>query len=321
MTATTNWQPSADLDTLRARAALLADIRAFFAARGVMEVQTPVLSRAATVDRHIDSFVTRDGWWLQTSPEFAMKRLLAAGSGPIFQLAPVFRVDEQGRYHNPEFTLLEWYRPGFDHHALMDEVQALLQACGAPQQHWQRLSYREAYQRHAGFDPFALDAAGLRNALRERQIAVPERVSEADAGHADFWLDLAMSSCVGPALGRDAPCFLYDFPASQAALSRVRPGTPALAERFELFWNGIELANGFHELADAAEQQRRFVADQQARQAQQRVVPPYDKRLIAALDAGLPDCAGVAIGFDRLLMQLRGLSHISEALSFGADRA
>lgn len=325
-----DWRPSASIETLKARAQLLAAIRAFFLAREVLEVQTPVLSRYATVDRHIESFavhltsqpstLTPHGF-LQTSPEFAMKRLLAAGSGPIWQLAPVFRVDEQGRHHNAEFTMLEWYRPGFDHRRLMGEVEALLRSCGAPASGWRRFSYREAFETCAGFDPHALDAAALRARLAAHGVAEPDALTQDECADRDFWLDLWMSHVVGPQLGLDAPAFLYDFPASQAALARVRDDVPPVAERFELFWCGIELANGFHELTDAGEQQRRFEADQAWRRARGRAVPPYDRDLIAALQAGLPDCAGVALGIDRLLMLLLGKSRIDEVIAFPADRA
>ncbi|MDP9140446.1 MAG: EF-P lysine aminoacylase EpmA [Pseudomonadota bacterium] len=319
-----NWRPSASLETIKERAALNSAVRSFFASRNVLEVETPILSQAATVDKHIDSFATAgvgDGKrWLHTSPEFAMKRLLAADSGPIYQIARVFRRDEQGRHHNPEFTMLEWYRPGFDHHALMDELAELLAACGV-QGEVTRLSYREAFEQYAGFDPHALDAAELRERWTARDMVGIEGLSAAELGDADFWLDLLMSHVVGPQLGRDAPQFVYDFPATQAALSRVRSGTPPLAERFELFWRGIELANGFHELTDAAEQQRRFEADQQARTTLGRGVPPCDAHLIDALTHGMPPCAGVAVGLDRVLMLKLGLSSLEQVLAFAADRA
>lgn len=315
------WTPTADLPALRARAALNASIRAFFETRGVLEVETPVLSRHATVDRHIESFRTVDGRWLQTSPEFAMKRLLAAGSGPIYQIARVFRFEEQGRHHNPEFTLLEWYRPGYDHHALMDEVEALVQACGGPAQRYERLSYAEAFRRHAGFDPHVLDAAALRRALARAGVAEPLGLTPEEIEERDFWLDLWMSHVVGPRLGREAPAFLHDFPASQAALARVRPGPVPVAERFELFWRGLELANGFHELTDAGEQERRFQADRAWRSERGRMVPPYDVELIYALRAGLPPCAGVALGLDRLLMLLGQREQLADTLAFAADRA
>lgn len=302
------WTPSASLETLKARAELYGSVRAFFHARGVLEVETPILSAHATVDRHIESFPAA-GRWLQTSPEFAMKRLLAAGSGPIWQMCKVFRLEEQGRYHNPEFTLLEWYRPGYDHHRLMDEVAELLAAVGLAAVAG-RLSYREAFLRHAGLDPFTanLDQLRMRHPIG----------GHAEEQDRDFWLDVLMSHVVGPQLGLRQPEFLYDFPASQAALSRVEQG---VAQRFELFWQGIELANGFHELTDAVEQKNRFKADQKWRCEQDRAVPPYDKNLIAALEAGLPSCAGVALGLDRLLMLKLGQADLAGTLAFDAARA
>ena len=248
-----------------------------------------------------------------------MKRLLAAGSGPIWQIAKVFRVDEQGRHHNPEFSMLEWYRPGFDHHALMDEVAALLEHFGIPA--GARLSYRQAFERHAGFDPLTATADALRQRLGDRGIDEPARLTADEVADRDFWLDLWMSRVVGPQLGVDAPAFVHDFPASQAALARVRDGDPPVAERFELFWRGIELANGFHELTDAGEQRRRFEADRRWRVERGRAAPPYDTHLIAALQAGMPACAGVALGLDRLLMLKLGLPRLEQVLAFSADRA
>jgi lysyl-tRNA synthetase class 2 len=319
----TDWQPRASTAVLRARAQLYGAIRHYFGSRGVLEVETPILSAGATVDPNIDSFRTGEPggreWWLQTSPEFAMKRLLAAGSGPIWQIARVFRREEAGRHHNPEFSMLEWYRPGWDHHALMDEVEALLRAAGLPGgPAWERLSYREAFLRHAGLDPFEAGADALRQACAARMNLSGGLLQAADR---DTWLDLLMSGVVGPRLGLESPLFLHDFPASQAALARVRPGSPPLAERFELFWKGIELANGFHELTDAAEQRRRFEQDRARRIAAGREAPPYDTRLIAALEAGMPGCAGVALGLDRLLMLLLGLPELGDVLAFDAGRA
>lgn len=305
------WRPVATFDTLKARADLYRSVRAFFDARGVLEVETPVLSSHATVDRHIESFSTPAGYWLQTSPEFAMKRLLAAGSGPIWQLARVFRREEAGRYHNPEFSLLEWYRPGFDHHALMDEVEALMRALGAPGgTPYPRLDYREAFLRYAGLDPFTAPHAQLAQLPQAEALGrEPDR---------DSLLDLWMSHCVGPQLGRGAPAFLHGFPASQAALARVVDGR---AQRFELFWEGLELANGFWELSDAAEQSARFAAELEARAARGQDRPPADRHLIEALQAGLPDCAGVALGLDRLLMRLRGNEALADVLAFPVGRA
>ncbi|MCH9829107.1 MAG: EF-P lysine aminoacylase GenX [Gammaproteobacteria bacterium] len=321
------WRPSASIEELRRRAALFASVRRFFADRGVMEVDTPVLSRYATVDRHIESFVAvpfpgpgprvpSPEAFLQTSPEFAMKRLLAAGSGPIYQIAPVFRCEESGRLHNPEFRMLEWYRPGLDHHGLMDEVEALCRSLGVTAaEPFERLGYREAFVRHAGFDPMQ-PAAQLRLEL-EGRVPLPD-ADDAQAADPDFWRDLAMSLLVGPALGEHQPCFIHGFPASQAALSRVEDG---LAQRFELVWRGVELANGFHELGEAEEQQRRFEADRSWRREHGKPVPPLDEALIAALRHGLPDCAGVALGLDRLLMLLCGETELARVLPFEFARA
>jgi lysyl-tRNA synthetase class 2 len=313
-----SWRPSASIETLRARAELLARIRTFFAARGVLEVDTPVLSAHGTVDVHIDSLRTADGRWLHTSPEFAMKRLLCAGSGPIYQLCHVFRAGDLGRHHNPEFTMLEWYRPGFDHHRLMDEIIELLIVLGvAPAGTVERIAYRDAWREHAGCDPFDADPAGLGAALA-RHAAPPAGARDFDR---DAWLDFGMGCVVGPRLGQGTPCFLYDFPASQAALARIRAGEPPVAERFELFWKGQELANGFHELGDPVEQRARFEADRARRLREGRETPPYDAHLVDALAAGLPECAGVALGVDRLLMLLLGLPELAAAMAFDWSRA
>lgn len=310
------WAPSASLEALRARAKLLSAIRVFFCERGVLEVETPLLSQHGTVDRHIDSFqLLQGGRWLHTSPEFAMKRLLCAGSGAIWQLCKVFRVDEAGRHHNPEFSLLEWYRPGFDHHTLMDEMEALFAHCGlAANMGFERITYREAFIRHAGFDPFTASIAEMRQQASGRTPPPADGLGE----QRDAWLDHFFGSIVSPQLGWQQPCFVYDFPASQAALARVRGD---VAERFELIWRGVELANGFHELADADEQARRFAADEAWREAQGKATPAADRHLIAALQHGLPDCAGVALGVDRLLMLLSGASDIASTLAFDWGRA
>ncbi len=299
------WAPRARLPILKARADLYRAVRVFFDARGVLEVETPILSRHATVDRHIDSFSTQDGRWLHTSPEFAMKRLLCAGSGPIWQLAKVFRAEEAGRVHNPEFSLLEWYRPGFDHHQLMDEVEALLRAVGVNGAAFERMTYADAFVCHAGFDPFDATLSDLK--------ALPEADAFTDETDKDVLLDVWMSYRVGPQLGRGVPCFIHDFPASQAALSRIVDGR---AQRFELIWDGLELANGFWELSDAVEQRQRFESEQTWRAARGRVVPPFDAHLIAALSHGLPPCAGVALGMDRLLMRLLKRVDLEAVLTF-----
>lgn len=327
-----DWRPAAGLEALRLRARLLASVREFFAARGVLEVETPCLGAATVTDPHLHSLATRLGertYHLQTSPEYAMKRLLAAGSGPVYQLARAFRDGEVGRRHNPEFTLLEWYRPGFDHHRLMDEVEELLaEVAGIPsgvRGPAERLTYAEAFRIHAGVDPFADPPDRLAEAARAASGgSVPDLGDDRDA-----WLDLLMGTVVEGRLGLSGeggrPTFVYDFPASQAALARVRApipeGGPAVAERFELFVEGVELANGFHELADPAEQRRRFERDLARRRERGLPEPPMDERLLAALESGLPDCAGVALGFDRLVMLVAGAESISQVLAFPADRA
>jgi len=252
-----------------------------------------------------------------------MKRLLAAGSGPIFQIGKAFRDGEAGARHNPEFTLLEWYRPGYDSRRLMQEVEELLRAVLEPYRPLGpglRLRYRQAFLDHAGIDPLTASAAEL----AARAAALGIEVTGLARDDPDPWRDLLLSQVVEPALPRDGPVFLYDYPASQAALARIRPGQagePPVAERFELYLDGLELANGFHELADAAEQRRRFEQDNAARQQAGLPVVPLDEALLAALDAGLPDCAGVALGVDRLVMLAAGLDDIREVLAFDYGRA
>ncbi len=318
-----SWRPSASLHTLQQRARILAAIRAFFNARGVMEVETPALSHGATVDPHIESFRvassdTRHTGYLHTSPEFAMKRLLAAGSGAIYQLAKVFRAGEEGRRHQPEFTLLEWYRPGFGLTKLMDEVEALLQGIlhEALTATAKRFSYREAFLLGAGMDPFTASVDELMARCAELQV---HGLGAAD--DRDVWLDLLMAGIVEPALPKGCLVIVYDYPASQAALARVRRGNPDVAERFEVFVNGMELANGFYELRDSTEQRRRFEADLTLRRLRGQTTPPLDEHLLQALVSGLPDCAGVAVGVDRLVMLAVGADHIEDVVSFTFARA
>ncbi|MBI5451391.1 MAG: EF-P lysine aminoacylase GenX [Gammaproteobacteria bacterium] len=327
-TVSDSWRPTVTLPVMRQRARLLATLRAFFASRDVLEVETPLLSQAAVTDRHLDSLVTDvqvpgqglRRYYLQTSPEFAMKRLLASGSGPIYQIARVFRNGERGRLHNPEFTMLEWYRPGYDHHALMDEVDALLQALElvpAPA----RFSYAEAFRNYAGVDPFVNDIARLRHCLVAHDVDVSAALHDQAR---DSWLDLILTHVIEPQWRRQAlNCYLYDYPPSQAALARIRhsPGLPAVAERFELYLHGIEVANGYHELTDVNEQRRRFLHDLALRQQQQLPQVPVDDRLLAALQAGLPACAGIAIGIDRLLMVLAGVDTLQQVMCFPLERA
>lgn len=320
-----DWRPTATLEALRQRAEMLARLRRYFAGQGVLEVETPLLSAAAIPDPHIPSFTTAPdpqggaSRYLNTSPEFAMKRLLAAGAGPIYQVCKAFRRGEQGRQHNPEFTLLEWYRPGFDHLQLMDEVEALVRQLAEgfrPLGPAQRLSYRAAFRQFLDIDPFAADAAQLASCAQAQGLGEVSGLADRDD-----WLDLLMGHCVQPQLGKDGPTFIYDYPASQAALARIRPGEPPVAERFELFIDGIELANGFHELQDAGEQRARFEADARRRQLAGLDAVDLDEHLLAALSAGLPACAGVALGLDRLLLVLNRASQLSDVLAFAYDRS
>ncbi len=320
-----DWRPSASPDALMIRARLLQRIRAFFQAREVLEVDTPLLSRAAVTDPQLESFRVQGPLadrprYLHTSPELAMKRLLAAGSGPIYQVCKVFRCGEAGRWHNPEFSMLEWYRPGFDHVRLMAEVDELLRELlegYRPLMTTRKLSYREAYQHYVGVDPVSATVSELQAVATQHGI----NVTGLDDTHRDPWLDLLMTHVIEPALPPDSPTFIYDYPVSQAALARIRQDDPPVAERFELYLGGMELANGFHELTDAVEQRQRFATDLARREERELPWIPVDERFLAALEAGLPVCAGVAMGIDRLVMLALGVRNISEVLAFDDTRA
>lgn len=317
-----DWQPGAPLGNLRRRAQIIDGIRRFFAERQVLEVETPTLSSAAVSDPHLFPFATdyvpegggaAQALYLHTSPEYPMKRLLAAGSGCIWQLCRVYRNGESGSRHNPEFSMLEWYRLGFDHYRLMDEVDDLvdgLLGCGRSR----RVTYAALFEEYLGVDIHACDEADL---AREGLARCDFR-GELDR---DGWLNLLFSHCIEPQLLQ--PTMVYAFPASQAALARVVEGDDRVpsAARFELFIKGMELANGYFELTDAVEQARRFEADQQLRETYRRPALPTDQRLITALQQGLPECAGVALGVDRLVMLALGASHIDEVIAFSLPRA
>lgn len=317
------WQPSASKTALQQRAAILATLRQFFAERAVLEVETPILSAASITDLQLGFLETR--WhgpgastgkrlFLHTSPEFPMKRLLCAGYGDIYQICKVFRDDESGRYHNPEFSMLEWYRLGFDHHQLMAEVDALLQRV-LQTKAGLRLRYAEAFQQALAIDPHTATDSELAALCQQRAQYTGSALDR------DAMLQLLFSVCIEPQLGFAAPCFVYDFPASQAALAQIRAEQPPVASRFEVYVNGIELANGFHELADADEQRRRFVADNAARAERGLPAGVIDEALLAALASGLPACAGVALGVDRLMMLALSARHIDEVVSFTIARA
>ncbi len=316
-----HWRPAADLGLMRQRAELLAGLRQFFAARTILEVETPLLCRSGITDPAIEPFVVASGdslqqpRFLQTSPEYAMKRLLATWGEPIFQISKAFRNGEAGSRHNPEFSLLEWYRPGFDHHQLMAEVADLVHSC-LGERALQKYSYRQLFQERLQLDPFTATIAELQTVARRN--LDPGTLS----GDRDLWLDLLMSHVLQPQLGHGAICFIYDYPVSQAALARVVQADDVwVGQRFELYVDGMELANGYCELTDAAEQRQRFERDNALRRERGQCERPVDEQLLAALAHGLPDCSGVALGVDRLLMLATGASHIRDVLAFDWERS
>ena len=301
-----DFLPTASLEMLARRGDLLRQVRRFFDDRGFLEVETPILSHDTVIDRHLDPLPVTlfadprqpdrgPRLWLQTSPEFAMKRLLAAGATAIYQIAKAFRGGEAGRLHNPEFTIVEWYRVGDDYDAgmrlLSDLAEALLGRGPA-----ERLTYREAFQRYAGIDPLA-------------------------APFDEFKRDLLLTQKIEPHLGVQRPTILYDYPSSQAALAQVRPEDPPVAERFELYAQGLELANGYHELLDPAVLRARNRCNNELRRADGKPDLPETSRLLSALDHGLPACAGCALGFDRLVMAATGAKSIQEVLAFPIEKA
>jgi lysyl-tRNA synthetase class 2 len=322
------WGPTAGIDALRLRARLNAAIRAFFAQRGVLEVETPVFSRGGNTEPNIASFQLEfsgrtDGAprtrWLRTSPEYPLKRLLAAGTGDCYELGRVFRDGEAGGRHNPEFTMLEWYRVGWDHRRLAEEAAELVRAAlvlvgrGA---RLEQVSYRDLYRSRLGIDPFLAPDDELRATLGD-VVVDPEGLVR------DDWLDLLMTHRLQPGFDPSVMLVVHDWPATQCALARLRRGDDgiAVAERFELYLGPVELANGYHELADAAEQRARFGRDLAVRGDRGAPQPPLDEAFLAALAHGLPDCAGVALGVDRLLMAMLGTGRIADVLAFDFARS
>ena len=317
------WQPTASVKNLLTRAKLLAEIRRFFTDRGLLEVETPVLSEFGVTDVHLATFSTEfispfgeqsKTLWLSTSPEYHMKRLLAAGSGPIFQIGKVFRNEEAGNRHNPEFTMLEWYRPHFDMYRLINEVDDLLQQileCPPAES----MSYQFAFQQYVGLDPLSADLSELVEKAEKHQLIGAENESR------DTLLQFLFSTVVEPQIGQEAPVVVYHFPASQAALAQISSEDLRVAERFEFYYKGLELANGFHELSDAREQLRRFQQDNLQREKMGLPVRAIDTRLLAALQAGIPNCSGVALGVDRLLMIAMGTESIKDVISFAIGNA
>ena len=320
-----DWKPTATFKALEMRARLNAMIRKFFAERGVLEVETPILSAAGNTDPNIESFQLKFAGpsgagpakrWLRTSPEFPLKRLLAAGVGNCYELGRVFRNGEMGRLHNPEFSMLEWYRIGWTHHQLMDEcaelVKDALRLAGRSAS-IRESSFRQLYHDHLGIDPLTASEAELRAPLAVFDIS-DEGLSR------DDWLDLLMTHLIQPSFQDSRIQLIYDYPKSQAALARIRHGDIPVAERFELYLGPVELANGYRELNDADEQRERFERDLSRRNKRGTAMPPIDERLLKSLPA-LPDCAGVALGVDRLLMAMLGSDRVADAIAFPFDRA
>ena len=313
------------LAALQLRARLYARVRAYFAERQVLEVETPILSAAGNTEPNIESFSTRFSGhvdagarerWLRTSPEYPLKRLLAAGVGDCYELGRVFRNGEAGGRHNPEFTMLEWYRVGWDHRQLMQETIALIEAALAMVGRRAEVlvtSYRQLFLDGLGIDPAHASIDELRAPLAEYGIG-PNGLGR------DDWLDLLITHKLQPAFPRDRITVIHDYPASQCALAKIRPGEPPLAERFELYLGRYELANGYHELNDAAEQRRRFERDNAVRRARGLREIPLDERLLGVLDA-MPDCAGVALGIERLLMCLADTDAIADVLAYPFSEA
>ena len=297
----------------------MQNIRDFFNQKKILEVETPLLSYTSVTDPFIASIkalvADNKSYYLQTSPEYAMKRLLAAGSGSIYQITKAFRQGELGRFHNPEFTMLEWYRIDFDHHQLMDEVDELLRLTLRTQAA-EKISYAELFQTYLKIDPHHATLNELKITATNCGLVIHNDIHDQDT-----WLNLLMSHCIEPQLGFERPCMIYDFPASQAALARIQASSPKVASRFEVYIQGIELANGFHELQNAAEQRERFENNLQERKQQGLPSLAIDENFLAALQHGLPDCAGVALGIDRLMMLAAKKNTIAEILSFDFKRA
>lgn len=319
------WQPTTSHANRVARANLLRTIRAFFYQRNVLEVETPTLSQGTVTDEHLEAFTTDFHYgstgkpiplFLQTSPEYAMKRLLCADSGAIYQISKAFRHEGEGRWHNPEFTMLEWYRPGFTHVELMTEVDALLTATLGTEPA-DKISYQHVFLDELRLDPLTATDKELDDKMRSWGIDIdaPDTLSK------DSKLQLLFSVVIEPKIGQQRPCFVYGFPASQAALARINPEDKRIADRFEVYFQGAELANGFYELCAPNEQRKRFAQDNEKRSAAGLPAKPIDEYFLSALESGLPDCAGVALGIDRLLMIKVGAPHIQDVINFPISRA
>ncbi len=322
------WQPSCSIELLHLRAQVLAEIRAFFSARSVIEVETPLLSCSSGTDPQLDFFTSdyhsyplHQTLYLQTSPEFAMKRLLAAGCGSIYQICKAFRNGESGRFHNPEFTILEWYRVDYNLTQLMDEVAELITLLfnGRIQlMSTQRISYQDLFDSYTGLDPLQFcyeDYCAY--ALKSQS---PEAIELCKTDH-NAWLDFIFSHHIQSFLGNNSLCMVYGYPACQSSLARINKDNSKVTDRVEIFINGIELGNGYYELADAQEQNQRFDEEILLRQQNNRPSITKNTQLIAALKSGLPECSGIAIGLDRLLMILTKNNSIDDVIAFSIMRS
>tara|TARA_R110000744_G_scaffold71409_3_gene143929 strand:- start:5108 stop:6067 length:960 start_codon:yes stop_codon:yes gene_type:complete len=311
------------------RANVLTKIRSFFLTRSVVEVETPIFSHSTVTDAHLDAFTTQYRFseashcdesvalYAQTSPEFAMKRLLASGYGCCYQICKAFRHEQHGRYHNPEFSILEWYRLGFDHFRLMDELAELLNLVLGCQQ-VDRISYQALFIREVGIDPLVTSKAELISLIASHDKLSDWLEREEDV---DTLLQFVMAELIEPRIGQELPCFVYHFPASQASLAKISVNDPRVAERFECYFKGIELANGFHELTDAEQQKSRFEQDNEARTKLGKIEQDIDQHFISALERGLPACAGVALGVDRLVMLALSVKEIEQIITFPIENA
>jgi len=324
-----SWQSSLTWESAKARSEIITNIRLFFEKRQVIEVETPILSSGTITDIHLEAFTSRYNFlsdnnaecsstlYLNTSPEFAMKRLLASGYGCIYQICKSFRHEEYGRHHNPEFTMLEWYRLGYDHVDLMNEVaEFLIDILNCPP--CTQVSYQQIFIEHTGIDPLNVSNSELIALLKSKNKLSLWLQDEDDT---DLLLPYVFSEIIEPLIGIDAPCFIYNYPSSQASLAKISSQDPRVADRFECYYQGIELVNGFHELTDAKQQKIRFDEDNKKRRSKGLENRPIDTRFINALSHGIPDCAGVAVGIDRLVMLALKKKHINKVISFSIENA
>jgi lysyl-tRNA synthetase class 2 len=320
------WEPTCSLQQLKARADLLQKIRAFFATRNVLEVETPLLCQATGTDPNLEFFSTQyqagpqsQTYYLQTSPEFCMKRLLAAGSGSIYQISKAFRNNESGRYHSPEFSLLEWYRLDFDLQQLMAEVADLLKYLLAPLKfEVESISYVDVFNRHTGLDPLNFSFEAYSQCARNNNLNDAEKIC---AENHPMWLDFLFSFLIQPHLGKQSVCMVFDYPACQSSLARAKPEDQRLVERVEVFVNGIELGNGYFELSNPVEQKKRFDFEQKLRKKKDLPEANIDRHFLNAIEHGLPDCSGIAIGLDRLLMIMTESKTIDKVITFPITNA